>query len=184
MPRGGEFEGYEELAAELKTVPPESLVGVARQAESVAEAFAEKNKDADYHFLVGTGNLWGGLTYLYSMCILEEMQWLRTTRVHGAEFFHGSLELIEEDTSLMLLLGEDETRPLMDRVAKFAENYNKNTTLLDSKDYELPGGLAHDSAPFLPPLILDTVLDRFSKHLERVRNHSLDLRRYYRVVEY
>lgn len=85
----GEFEGYEELAAELKTVPPESLVGVARQAESVAEAFAEKNKDADYHFLVGTGNLWGGLTYLYSMCILEEMQWLRTTRVHGAEFFTG-----------------------------------------------------------------------------------------------
>ncbi|MFK0040416.1 SIS domain-containing protein [Paenarthrobacter sp. NPDC090517] len=177
----GEFEGYEELAAELKTVP-ESLVGVARQAESVAEAFAEKNKDADYHFLVGTGNLWG-LTYLYSMCILEEMQWLRTTRVHGAEFFHGSLELIEEDTSLMLLLGEDETRPLMDRVAKFAENYNKNTTLLDSKDYELPGVSPRFRA-LLAPLILDTVLDRFSKHLERVRNHSLDLRRYYRVVEY
>ena len=39
----------------------------------------------------------------------------------------------------MLLVGEDETRPLMDRVAKFAENYNKNTTLLDSKDYDLPG---------------------------------------------
>ena len=105
----GEFEGYEELASELQTLP-ESLVGVARQAESVAETFAEKNKDADYHFLVGTGNLWG-LTYLYSMCILEEMQWLRTTRVHGAEFFHGSLELIEEDTSLMLAGGRGRDAP-------------------------------------------------------------------------
>ena len=80
-------------------------------------------------------------------------------------------------------MGEDETRPLMDRVAKFAENYNKNTTLLDSKDYELPG-VSPRFRTLLAPLILDTVLDRFSKHLERVRNHSLDLRRYYRVVEY
>lgn len=177
----GEFEGYEELTSELQTVP-EALVEVARKAESAAETFAEKNKDADYHFLVGAGNLWG-LTYLYSMCILEEMQWLRTTRVHGAEFFHGSLELIEESTSLMLLIGEDESRPLMDRVVKFADNYNKNTTLLDSKDYALPG-ISPRFRALLSPLVLDTVLDRFSKHLERVRNHSLDLRRYYRVVEY
>ncbi|MDQ0819515.1 fructoselysine-6-phosphate deglycase [Arthrobacter sp. V4I6] len=177
----GEFEGYEEFAAELQTIP-ETLVGVARQAEPAAEAFAEKNKDADYHFLVGAGNLWG-FTYLYSMCILEEMQWLRTTRVHGAEFFHGSLELIEEDTSLMLFLGEDESRPLMERVAKFAENYNKNTTLLDTKDYELPG-ISPRFRGLLAPLVMDTVVDRISKHLERVRNHSLDLRRYYRVVEY
>ncbi|MFP3637308.1 sugar isomerase, partial [Bacillus sp. SIMBA_033] len=70
----GEFDGYEDLASELQSVP-EGLIAVAGQAESVAEAFAEKNRDADYHFLVGTGNLWG-LTYLYSMCILEEMQWL------------------------------------------------------------------------------------------------------------
>lgn len=177
----GEFEGYEEFAAELQSIP-ETLVDVARQAEPAAEAFAERNKDVDYHFLVGAGNLWG-FTYLYSMCILEEMQWLRTTRVHGAEFFHGSLELIEEDTSLMLFLGEDESRPLMERVVKFAENYNKNTTLLDTKDYELPG-ISPRFRGLLAPLILDTVVDRISKHLERVRNHSLDLRRYYRVVEY
>ncbi|MET4097060.1 SIS domain-containing protein [Arthrobacter sp. UYCu712] len=177
----GEFEGYEEFAAELQTIP-ETLVSVARQAEPAAEAFAEKNKDVDYHFLVGAGNLWG-FTYLYSMCILEEMQWLRTTRVHGAEFFHGSLELIEEDTSLMLFLSEDESRPLMERVVKFAENYNKNTTLFDTKDYEL-AGVSPRFRGLLAPLVMDTVVDRISKHLERARNHSLDLRRYYRVVEY
>lgn len=177
----GEFDGYEEFVAELQTIP-ETLVDVARQAEPAAEAFAERNRDVDYHFLVGAGNLWG-FTYLYSMCILEEMQWLRTTRVHGAEFFHGSLELIEEDTSLMLFLGEDESRPLMERVVKFAENYNKNTTLFDTKDYEL-AGINPRFRGLLAPLVMDTVVDRVSKHLERVRNHPLDLRRYYRVVEY
>ncbi|WP_458112918.1 SIS domain-containing protein [Arthrobacter sp. R1-13] len=177
----GEFEGYEEFASELQSIP-ELLVEVARQAEPSAESFAERNKDADYHFLVGAGNLWG-FTYLYSMCILEEMQWLRTTRVHGAEFFHGSLELIEEDTSLLLFLGEDESRPLMERVVKFAENYSKNTTLLDTKDYALPG-ISPRFRGLLAPLVLDTVTERISKHLERVRNHSLELRRYYRVVEY
>ena len=39
----GEFDGYEELAAELQTIP-ESLVDVARQAESVAAAFRRKEQ--------------------------------------------------------------------------------------------------------------------------------------------
>ena len=116
----------------------------------MASAFAEAHAETDYHFLVGGGNLWG-FTYLYSMCILEEMQWLRTTRVHSAEFFHGSLELLEQDTSVIVFQGED---------------------------------ISPEFRGLLAPLVLDTVLGRVSKHLERVRDHSLDLRRYYRVVEY
>lgn len=176
-----EFDGYEKFADEFANIPS-VLVEVARQAEPVAEAFALAHKDSDYHFLVGSGNLWG-LTYLYSMCILEEMQWLRTTRVHGAEFFHGSLELIEKDTSMMLLVGEDETRPLMDRVVNFSKKYSNDVNVFDTKDYPLTG-ISPEFRGLVGPLVLDTVLDRVSKHLEKVRNHSLDLRRYYRVVEY
>jgi fructoselysine-6-phosphate deglycase len=176
-----EFDGYEKFADEFENIPS-ILVDVAKQAEPVAEAFAEKHKDTDYHFLVGSGNLWG-FTYLYSMCILEEMQWLRTTRVHGAEFFHGSLELIEEDTSLILFVGEDETRPTMERVINFSEKYSNDVNIFDTKDYPLEG-ISPEFRGLLAPLVLDTVMGRVSKHLERVRNHSLDLRRYYRVVEY
>ncbi|MFH8798127.1 SIS domain-containing protein [Streptomyces sp. NPDC017936] len=181
LSRRGEFEGYERLADELAGLP-RILVDVARQAEPVAAAFAEARKDDDYHFLIGGGNLWG-FTYLYSMCILEEMQWLRTTRVHSAEFFHGSLELLEENTSVVVFQGEDETRPLTDRAEAFAKRVSQNVTVFDTRDYPLEG-ISPEFRGLLAPLVLDTVMDRVSKHLERVRDHSLDLRRYYRVMDY
>ncbi len=177
----GEFAGYDKLVDQLPAVP-KALVAVARQAEPMAEAFAERHRDTDFHFVVGSGNLWGH-AYLYSMCILEEMQWLHTTRVHGAEFFHGSLELIEEDTSVLLFVGEDETRPLMERVVAFSEKYSKATTVLDTADYPLEG-IDDEFRGLLGPLVMDTITSRISKHLEKHRDHSLDLRRYYRVVEY
>ncbi|GAA2850321.1 SIS domain-containing protein [Streptosporangium fragile] len=181
LSRRGEFEGYEKFAGELANIP-QILVEVAKQAEPVASDFAEAHKDTDYHFLVGGGNLWG-FTYLYSMCILEEMQWLRTTRVHSAEFFHGSLELLEEDTSVVIFQGEDETRALTDRVESFAKRISKDVTVFDTRDYPLEG-ISPEFRGLLAPLVLDTVMGRVSKHLERVRDHSLDLRRYYRVMDY
>ena len=137
LSRRGEWDGYEEFAAELTDLP-RILVEVAGQAEPVAAAFAEAHRDTDYHFLIGGGNLWG-FTYLYSMCILEEMQWLRTTRVHSAEFFHGSLELLQEDTSVIIFQGEDETRPLTDRAESFARRVSKDVTVFDTRDYPLEG---------------------------------------------
>jgi fructoselysine-6-phosphate deglycase len=181
LARRGEFDGYDKLAGELSGLP-RILVEVAEQAEPVAAAFAEAHKDTDYHFLVGGGNLWG-FTYLYSMCILEEMQWLRTTRVHSAEFFHGSLELIEKDTSVVIFQGEDETRALTDRVESFARRISEDVTVFDTRDYPLEG-ISPEFRGLIAPLVLDTVLGRVSKHLERVRDHSLDLRRYYRVMDY
>ncbi|MEV4565388.1 SIS domain-containing protein [Nonomuraea sp. NPDC049419] len=181
LARRGEFEGYETFADELAGLP-KILVEVARQAEPVAAAFADAHKDTDYHFLIGGGNLWG-FTYLYSMCILEEMQWLRTTRVHSAEFFHGSLELLEEDTSVIVFQGEDETRPLTDRAEAFARRVSKDVTVFDTRDYPLTG-ISPEHRHLLAPVVLDTVMGRVSKHLERVRDHSLDLRRYYRVMDY
>ncbi|WP_248963443.1 SIS domain-containing protein [Sphaerisporangium perillae] len=181
LARRGEFGGYEKFAGEFAGIP-KIMLDVARQAEPVAAAFAEAHKDTDYHFLIGGGNLWG-FTYLYSMCILEEMQWLRTTRVHSAEFFHGSLELLEENTSVIIFQGEDETRSLTDRAEVFARRVSKDVTVFDTREYPLEG-ISPEFRGLLAPLVLDTVMSRVSKHLERVRDHSLDLRRYYRVMEY
>lgn len=179
--RRGEFDGYPALADELQKLP-DVLVAAAEQAEPVAVAFAEAHRDTDYYFLIGGGPLWG-FTYLYSMCILEEMQWLRTTRVNSAEFFHGSLELLEEDTAVIVFQGEDETRPLTTRAEAFAKRISNDVSVFDTRDYALEG-FSPENRAFIAPIVLDTVMGRVSKHLERVRGHSLDLRRYYRVMEY
>lgn len=38
---------------------------------------AVEHKDTDYHMVIGSGMLWGE-AYDYAMCILEEMQWIKT----------------------------------------------------------------------------------------------------------
>ncbi|MEV7632758.1 SIS domain-containing protein [Microbacterium sp. NPDC089318] len=181
LERRGEFDGYASLADELESLP-DALIAVAEQAEPMAAAFADDHKDTDYYFLIGGGPIWA-FTYLYSMCILEEMQWLRTTRVHSAEFFHGSLELLEEDTSVIIFQGEDRTRALTDRAESFARRVSKDVTVFDTREYELEG-FSPENRALIAPIVLDTVMGRVSKHLERARDHSLDLRRYYRVMDY
>ncbi len=43
--------------------------------------------------------------------------------IHAAEFLHGTLEIVDETTPVTLFIGEDERRPLAERVAKIiAEN--------------------------------------------------------------
>lgn len=177
----GEYGSYPRLADTLEDMS-DCLVATHEEAEDRSAAFAAKHKETSYHFCVGAGNLWG-FTYNYSMCILEEMQWLHTTRVHGAEFFHGSLELIDRDTSILLIKGEDVSRPIMDRVQRFCEKYNESTTVIDTADYTLPG-VPEEFRGIVAPIVIDAVTMRYTKHLEAVRDHSLSIRRYYKVVEY
>ncbi|MDQ6595160.1 SIS domain-containing protein [Bacillus salipaludis] len=181
MNKNGDFPRYEEFAAQLEALP-ERLIEAKEQFEDKAEAFAVAYKDEPYHMVVGSGNTWGR-AYSYAMCVLEEMQWIKTKSIHAAEFFHGTLELVEEDTSVLLLKGEDESRPLMDRVEAFAEKYTKKLTVIDTKAFELEG-INEEFRKYLSPIVTSTLLQRLSVHLEDKRNHSLEIRRYYRTVAY
>lgn len=177
----GQFSDYERFVGEMADLPT-LLIEVKKATEEKAREFAAKYKDETYHILVGSGNSWPE-TYYYGMCILEEMQWIKTRPVHASDFFHGTLELVESDTSLLLLKGEDSTRPLMDRVEKFAKGYTKELTIFDTKDYEL-AGISDDLRGYFSPIVLATLLERVSSHLEKARNHPLTTRRYYRRVQY
>ncbi|MBT2657773.1 SIS domain-containing protein [Bacillus sp. ISL-18] len=181
MHKNGDFPEYERFASQLEILP-EKLIEAKEKFEPKAEAFAIVYKDEPYHMVVGSGTTWGR-AYSYAMCVLEEMQWIKTKSIHAAEFFHGTIELVEEDTSMILLKGEDETRPLMNRVERFAEQYTKKLTVLDTKDYALEG-ISLEFRKYLSPIVTSTLLQRLSVHLEDKRNHSLEIRRYYRTVAY
>jgi fructoselysine-6-phosphate deglycase len=176
-----EFPQYEQFTKEVNLLP-RAILNAVKSFDQQAEEFAIKHKDTDYHMMVGSGNLWGN-TYCYAMCVLEEMQWIHAKSIHAAEFFHGTLELVVEDTSVILLKGEDETRPLMDRVERFVENITKNVTIIDTRDFEMEG-ISEEFRKHFAVSINWSVLSRISVYLERERNHSLDLRRYYRQMEY
>lgn len=181
MAHRGEFDGFGRTAAELATLPKHLLA--AKQAfEPEAERLAEAFRDEPYHIITAAGGSWAEAWY-YGMCILEEMQWIRTRPVHAADFFHGTLELVEKGVSIVILKGEDAYRPLTDRVETFARQYTDKVTVLDAAGFEMPGVSAETRA-LISPVILATILERLSAHLEVKRSHPLTTRRYYKKVSY
>ncbi|MBY3388264.1 SIS domain-containing protein [Rhizobium laguerreae] len=181
MRHRGEIGNYNQIAGELDRLPA-LLLEVKRAYEPKADAFARVLAGAEYHIITGAGNVWPQAFY-YGMCILEEMQWIRTRPVHASDFFHGTLELVEEGVSVILFKGEDALRPLADRVENFAPDYTDRLTVLDTAELPLPG-ISPEVRGLVSPAMLATVLERISAHLEVMRNHPLTTRRYYKRVNY
>lgn len=176
-----EIENHDALMAEMQKVPA-ALVSMKEAFEPDAEDFARTLAASDYHIFTGAGNAWPE-TFYFGMCILEEMQWIRTRPVHASDFFHGTLELVEKGVSVVLLKGEDAMRPLADRVERFVPQIDGSLTVLDTSGFAAEG-LSAELRGYLSPAFLATVLERAAAHLEVMRNHPLTTRRYYRRVAY
>jgi len=176
-----EFGDFDAIFAELQRLP-QLLVAAKEAFETTAAKLAEAIKGETYHIFTGAGSVWPE-AYYYGMCILEEMQWIRTRPVHAADFFHGTLELVEQGVSVFVFRGEDAARPLSDRVESFARRYTDRVRVLDAASVELPG-ISTEVRRLISPILLATLLERLSAHLEVLRNHPLTTRRYYKRVEY
>lgn len=174
----GDFPG---LVRDLQPLP-RSLLAIKKAVEPRAGDYARIIAGSDWHIFTGAGNVWPE-AYYYGMCILEEMQWIRTRPVHASDFFHGTLELVEKGVSVILFKGEDACRPLAERVERFVPKVGGALTVLDTADYPTPD-LAPALRALLAPALLATALERISAHLEVLRDHPLTTRRYYRRVEY
>ena len=181
MDARGELEDYDAAVAELQQLP-ELLLEVKRAFEPRAAAFAAEIKDDNYHILTGAGSTWAQAWY-YGTCILEEMQWIRTRPIHASDFFHGTLELVEQDVSVLIFKGEDRSRPLAERVEAFAPTVTNRVTVFDTADFALPG-ISDATRALISHVLMATVLERVSAHLEVLRDHPLTTRRYYRRIAY
>ncbi|MBQ1312881.1 MAG: SIS domain-containing protein [Blautia sp.] len=178
----GTFPEYEEYYAELDAHLSKDLAAAEFQADAFAREFAAKNKDNELTYFVGAGALYGA-AYSYAMCYWEEMHWMRTKSIHAAEFFHGMLEIVGSDTPVVVLQGEDSQRPLTERVIRFLQKVNRNFTVIDSRDYEMPG-IEDKYRGYISHLIVHAVTNRIDLNLEEMTGHDMEIRRYYRKVDY
>jgi fructoselysine 6-phosphate deglycase len=112
-----------------------------------------------------------------------EMLQIHAYPLNAAEFFHGPFELMDEGSSIILLVGEDPSRPEAERVANFCKRYAPQYIHYDSKDFPMDG-IQPEIRPILAPLFLDVALFRIAEHLSNKRGHPLTLRRYMGKVEY
>ena len=181
MKARAEIDDYDAVLAEMQGLP-QALLATKRAFEPKADHFARIIAGAEYHMFTAAGNMWPATNY-YATCILEEMQWIRTRPVHASDFFHGTLELVEEGVSVIVFSGEDECRPLTERVQEFAPRFTDKVHVFDTKDFDLPG-ISTETRALISPVLLATAFERISAHLEVLRDHPLTTRRYYKRVAY
>jgi len=180
----GEFPAYARCNAEMEAHLAQALAVVEKAADDFGKAFAEKHHDDIMHYFVGAGSQWGS-TYSYAMCYWEEQHWLRSKSIRAEEFFHGMLEIVDCDTPVTVFLGEDEQRPLAERVAAFLPRICANYTLIDAKDYaDKLEGISPEFRGSISHLVTRAVTSRIDAHMEQLNRHPMEIRRYYRKLAY
>ncbi|NBK97563.1 MAG: SIS domain-containing protein [Erysipelotrichia bacterium] len=182
MFNNNEFADYEEMYQQFEAHLAKALVEVEKKAEPFAIEYAKKHWNDEIHYFVGAGNQWGA-TYSYAMCTWEEQLWIKTKSITAPEFFHGMFEIVTKETPVTVYVGEDAQRPLSERVVNFIPNICENYTVVDTKDYEL-AGISEKYRKHISHLVLRCINNRVDVHMEIETRHPMDIRRYYRRLEY
>jgi fructoselysine 6-phosphate deglycase len=168
----------------LESLPalPQVIAEAARQNDARAAEDSRLYKDDDKLYFVASGPV-ATSAYVFGVCILMEMLWIHSYPIDAAEFFHGPFEVVTPETPLVLLLGEDPSRPLMERVKRFALKTTERLMIYDSKDYAMDG-IAPEIRAIVAPYVIQAALKRMSVRLSIWRNQPLSTRRYMWKTEY
>jgi fructoselysine 6-phosphate deglycase len=163
------------LLASLRALP-EAVADAAASADRRGIDAALALRDDRHVYLLASGPCFTN-AYVFGVCILMEMLWLHAYPVDAAEFFHGPFEIVERGTPLILILGEDPSRPLMERALRFCTRQSDRVFVYDSKDLAMPG-IAPEIRPLLAPYALQAALKRISANLSILHGKPLGERRY------
>jgi len=179
-----ELEGWmlhDEVMPSLNALPT-ALADAIEVSEDRAIEESRIYKDDRILYLVGSGPC-HSTAYVFGVCVLMEMQWMHCHPIEAAEFFHGPFEIVDETMPLILLLGEDPSRPEAERVVRFCKKYTERLMIYDSADFEMPG-ISKEVRPLVAPFVLQAALDHLAQHLAVWHNHPLSTRRYMWKTEY
>jgi len=163
------------LLASLRALPG-ALVDAAISADARGVANALALRDDHVVYLLASGPCFTN-AYVFGVCILMEMLWMHACPVEAAEFFHGPFEVVRRDTPLVVILGEDPSRPVAERALRFCEKQSDRVFAYDSRALAMPG-IAPAMRAMLAPYVLQAALKRISANLSILRGKPLGERRY------
>lgn len=164
----------------------EKVDGIVRRAVKKVQnrtwLFAEKYYDEKFLYIMGSGASYSQ-AYGFSICSLQEMQWMDCCYLHSGEYFHGPFECTDEDHLYILLVGTGSARIMDERVLAFLRKYGKKYEVIDAKEFEIEEIDASVNEYFCPMLFYNMSV-AYRTALQNKRQHPLDMRRYMGVVEY
>jgi len=161
---------------------PEAVLSAVQESESVLADIADAYNDEPITYVLGSGPSYGW-AYGFAMCFLQEMQWKHAAAFNTGEFFQGAFEMVDDDTAVLLWLGEDASRPMAERGKRFLETYAKKAKYVDVADLTLPG-IPAELRGDVTGIVVGALANRLAQHYESVRGHDLETRRYMFKVDY
>jgi fructoselysine-6-P-deglycase FrlB-like protein len=173
---------YDDAMTALKLAPEVFLASV-RESDEALDAIASALHGEPVVYVLGSGPLESAAQTL-AVCYLQEMQWKHAVAVGSGEFLHGSFEVVTEGLPVIVLVGEDATRPMGERVRRFLDRYCGNAHYVDAATLTLDG-IDAPMRPFIGSLVVGSaLLGRLAEHFESWTGHPLTDRRYMWKVEY
>lgn len=101
---------------------------------TLAKDWAELNKSEKVISVLASGPSYAA-GYIFSICNIMEMLQIVSPVINCCEFFHGPFEILDENTSVFLLISEGRTRPLDERALDFLKRHGgKKVYTLDARD--------------------------------------------------
>jgi fructoselysine 6-phosphate deglycase len=161
---------------------PEAVLSAVQESETALADIAESFKDEPITYVLGSGPGYGW-AYGFAMCFLQEMQWKHAAAFNTGEFFQGAFEMVNDDTAVLLFLGDDASRPMAERGKAFLDQYCKKAKYIDVADLTLPGIPAELRGDFTG-IVIGALANRLAQQYESVRGHDLGQRHYMFKVDY
>jgi fructoselysine 6-phosphate deglycase len=161
---------------------PDAVHHAVQQADDALAEIADGFKDEPITYVLGSGPCYGW-AYGLAMCFLQEMQWKHAAAFNAGEFFQGAFEVVDDDTAVLLWLGDDASRPMAERAQRFLQRYGKKARYVDVAELALPG-IPQPARADVTGIVVGALANRLAQHYESVRGHDLKQRHYMFKVEY
>ncbi|WP_214415758.1 SIS domain-containing protein [Sphaerisporangium fuscum] len=178
----GVADDYDEAVAVFRGCS-EAFETSVRELDDHLRDIAAACVDEPCVYVLGSGPL-EGAAQTFAACYLQEMQLKHSVATGSGEFLHGAFEVVDGNVPIILLLGEDVTRPMGQRALNFLEKYNGRNHVVDSTKLSLPGVPASLRATVGSFVMASAVTARLAQHFEAFSGRPLTDRRYMWRVEY
>lgn len=161
----------------------ENIINKARELYAKkTDEFVSRFKDAPIIYAMASGVNYVN-AYVAATCWLLEMQWVNASPLNSSEFFHGAIEIVDKDSSFIMMMGLGETRAIDERALAFLNRFTTGTFVIDAKDFDM-SGVDEDFQKYLAQIATNQVMRMLVECLADARYHSLKVRRYYGCLSY
>lgn len=170
-----ESEESQKILDDLEGLPG-IIDGLIKDTEEENRVLAEKFKDEDIFYCMGSGPNFG-LAYKIAMTMFMEGALKHACPLYSGEFRHGLIERAEKDVPIMFLEAGLPGDELTIKSLEFSENIGAKTLTFNMKDYS-------DVHPLLSPFILVVPVEWFIYYLSHYSGEDPGSTRHIGKVRY